>query len=384
MYEAAELRDGTSRYNGKGVLTAVKNVNEIIAPELIGVDVRGQAALDRLLIDLDGTENKKKLGANALLGVSLASAKAAAKAAGLSLYRYLGGINAKVLPVPMMNILNGGSHADNNVDIQEFMIMPTGAKTFAAALQMGAEVYHSLKGVLKKKALSTAIGDEGGFAPDLPSSEAAIELIIEAVEKAGYKLKNDIYIALDAASSEMYDKERKVYNFSGEKVQRDAAAMVAYYEELQKKYPIISLEDGLDENDWTGWQLLTKRLGKKMQLAGDDLFVTNTLRLKEGIEKNAANSILVKVNQIGTLTEAFDAIELAKRSGYTAVISHRSGETDDSVIADIAVAANAGQIKTGAPARSERNAKYNRLLRIEEELGSMAEYRGTKAFYNLK
>jgi enolase len=384
MYEAAELRDGTSRYNGKGVLTAVKNVNEIIAPELIGVDVRGQAALDRLLIDLDGTENKKKLGANALLGVSLASAKAAAKAAGLSLYRYLGGINAKVLPVPMMNILNGGSHADNNVDIQEFMIMPTGAKTFAAALQMGAEVYHSLKGVLKKKALSTAIGDEGGFAPDLPSSEAAIELIIEAVEKAGYKLKNDIYIALDAASSEMYDKERKVYNFSGEKVQRDAAAMVAYYEELQRKYPIISLEDGLDENDWTGWQLLTKRLGKKMQLVGDDLFVTNTLRLKEGIEKNAANSILVKVNQIGTLTEAFDAIELAKRSGYTAVISHRSGETDDSVIADIAVAANAGQIKTGAPARSERNAKYNRLLRIEEELGSMAEYRGTKAFYNLK
>ncbi|ADI28005.1 phosphopyruvate hydratase [Geobacillus sp. G4] len=384
-YEAVELRDGDkNRYLGKGVLKAVENVNEIIAPEIIGLEVADQVAIDRKLIELDGTENKSKLGANAILGVSLAVARAAADELGLPLYQYLGGFNAKTLPVPMMNILNGGAHADNNVDIQEFMIMPVGAESFREALRMGAEIFHSLKAVLKAKGYNTAVGDEGGFAPNLKSNEEALQTIIEAIEKAGYKPGEQVMLAMDVASSELYNKEDGKYHLEGEGVVKTSEEMVAWYEELVSKYPIISIEDGLDENDWEGHKLLTERLGKKVQLVGDDLFVTNTKKLAEGIEKGVGNSILIKVNQIGTLTETFDAIEMAKRAGYTAVVSHRSGETEDSTIADIAVATNAGQIKTGAPSRTDRVAKYNQLLRIEDELGHTAIYQGIRSFYNLK
>lgn len=385
MHEAVELRDGDkSRYLGKGVLKAVDNVNEVIAPELIGMDAVDQIGIDKLLCELDGTENKANLGANAILGVSMAVAKAAAESVGLSLYQYLGGFNAKMLPVPMMNILNGGEHADNNVDIQEFMIMPVGAASFAGALRIGAEIYHNLKAVLKARGLNTAIGDEGGFAPNLASNEDALGAIVEAIEKAGYKPGEEVKLALDVASSEMYDAETKKYHFKGEGVVRNSDEMIAFYEELIAKYPIISIEDGLDENDWEGWKKLTDRLGKKVQLVGDDLFVTNPKRLADGIAKQVGNSILVKVNQIGTLTEAFDAMEMAKQAGYTCVVSHRSGETEDATIADIAVAVNAGQIKTGAPTRSDRIAKYNQLLRIEQELASVAQFKGMDVFYNLK
>jgi enolase len=384
-YEAVELRDGDKgRYLGKGVLKAVENVNEVIAPEIIGFEVTDQVGIDKTLIELDGTENKSKLGANAILGVSLAVARAAADELGLPLYQYLGGFNAKTLPVPMMNILNGGAHADNNVDIQEFMIMPVGAKSFREALRMGAEIFHSLKAVLKTKGYNTAVGDEGGFAPNLKSNEEALQTIIEAIEKAGYKPGEEVMLAMDVASSELYNKEDGKYHLEGEGVVKTSEEMVAWYEELVSKYPIISIEDGLDENDWEGHKLLTERLGKKVQLVGDDLFVTNTKKLAEGIEKGVGNSILIKVNQIGTLTETFDAIEMAKRAGYTAVVSHRSGETEDSTIADIAVATNAGQIKTGAPSRTDRVAKYNQLLRIEDQLGDTAIYNGIKSFYNLK
>ncbi|MGI6091858.1 MAG: phosphopyruvate hydratase [Veillonellaceae bacterium] len=382
-YEAVELRDGDKgRYLGKGVLKAVQNVNELIAPELIGMEALDQVSIDKLMLEIDGTPNKGKLGANAILGVSMAVAKAAAAASNMPLYQYLGGFNTKELPVPMMNILNGGKHADNNVDIQEFMVMPVGAESFAQALRMCAEVYHGLKGVLKARGLNTAIGDEGGFAPNLASNEQAIEVIIEAITKAGYKPGEEICIALDVAATELY-KDGK-YNLEGEGVVKTAAEMVEYYAHLVEKYPVISIEDGMSEDDWEGWALLTERLGGKIQLVGDDLFVTNTERLSQGIAKGVANSILVKVNQIGTLTETFDTIEMAKRAGYTCVISHRSGETEDSTIADIAVAVNAGQIKTGAPARTDRVAKYNQLLRIEEELGDVAEYRGKAVFCNLK
>jgi enolase len=384
-YEAVELRDGDkSRYLGKGVLKAVENVNEVIAPAIIGFEVTDQVGIDKTLIELDGTENKSKLGANAILGVSLAVARAAADELDMPLYQYLGGFNAKTLPVPMMNILNGGAHADNNVDIQEFMIMPVGAKSFREALRMGAEIFHSLKAVLKAKGYNTAVGDEGGFAPNLKSNEEALQTIIEAIEKAGYKPGEEVMLAMDVASSELYNKEDGKYHLEGEGVVRTSEEMVAWYEELVSKYPIISIEDGLDENDWEGHKLLTERLGKKVQLVGDDLFVTNTKKLAEGIEKGVGNSILIKVNQIGTLTETFDAIEMAKRAGYTAVVSHRSGETEDSTIADIAVATNAGQIKTGAPSRTDRVAKYNQLLRIEDQLGDTAIYNGIKSFYNLK
>ncbi|ACJ34869.1 phosphopyruvate hydratase [Anoxybacillus flavithermus] len=385
-YEAVELRDGDKgRYLGKGVLQAVKNVNEVIAPALIGsYDVTEQVAIDRALIALDGTENKGKLGANAILGVSMAVARAAADYLGVPLYQYLGGFNAKTLPVPMMNILNGGAHADNNVDIQAFMIMPVGAPNFREALRMGAEIFHSLKAVLKAKGCNTAVGDEGGFAPNLKSNEEALETIIEAIEKAGYKPGTEVMLAMDVASSELYNKETGKYHLEGEGVVKTSEEMVAWYEELVNKYPIISIEDGLDENDWAGHKLLTERLGKKVQLVGDDLFVTNTKKLAQGIEQGVGNSILIKVNQIGTLTETFEAIEMAKRAGYTAVISHRSGETEDSTIADIAVATNAGQIKTGAPSRTDRVAKYNQLLRIEDQLGETAVYDGVKTFYNLK
>ncbi|MDF2499461.1 MAG: eno 2 [Anaerosporomusa subterranea] len=383
MYEAVELRDGDNgRYLGKGVLTAVENVNESIASELIGMDALDQIGIDQAMIELDGTPNKGKLGANAILGVSMAVAKAAAASLGMPLYQYLGGFNAKQLPVPMMNILNGGAHADNNVDIQEFMIMPIGAESFAHALRMNAEIYHTLKKVLKERGLSTSIGDEGGFAPNLASNEEAIQVILAAVEKAGYKPGKDIVLAIDAAASEFY-KDGK-YNLEGEGLVKTPEEMVEYWAQLAEKYPIISLEDGLAEDDWAGWALLTKRLGAKVQLVGDDLFVTNTERLSQGIAQQVGNSILVKVNQIGSLTETFDAIEMAKRAGYTCVISHRSGETEDATIADIAVAVNAGQIKTGAPARTDRVAKYNQLLRIEEELGELAQYKGIKVFYNLK
>ncbi|MFI5359360.1 MAG: phosphopyruvate hydratase [Halanaerobiales bacterium] len=381
-YEAVELRDGGDRYLGKGVQNAVDNVNEIIAAEIVGMDALDQVAIDQAMIELDGTDNKGKLGANAILGVSLAVAKAAADATGLPLYNYLGGVNAKVLPVPMMNILNGGEHADNNVDIQEFMIMPVGANSFAEALRMCAEIYHNLKAVLNAKGLNTGIGDEGGFAPDLASNEEAIAVIIEAIEKAGYKPGDDIVLALDVAATELY-KDGK-YHLEGEGKVLTAEEMVAYYEELINKYPIISIEDGLSEDDWEGWKMMTERIGDRVQLVGDDLFVTNTERLAKGIEKGVANSILIKVNQIGSLTETIDAIEMAKRAGYTAVVSHRSGETEDTTIADLVVAMNAGQIKTGAPARSERVAKYNQLLRIEEMLGEAAQYAGKSAFYNLK
>ena len=373
MYEATELRDGGARFGGKGVLAAVENVNTEIADAVIGMDASDQRGIDSLMIALDGTENKSRLGANAILAVSLAAAQAAAQSARLPLYQYLGGANAHVLPVPMMNIMNGGAHADNNVDIQECMIMPVGAPNFSEALRMGAEVYQALKGVLKGKGLATAVGDEGGFAPNLPSNEAAIEVICEAIEKAGYRAGEDIALALDVAASEILGDDG-LYHLTGDHTAKDAAGMVAYYQGLLENYPIISIEDGLGEEDWDGWKLLTETLGGKIQLVGDDLFVTNTERLSRGIHKGVANSILIKVNQIGTLTETMEAVEMAKRAGYSAVISHRSGETEDTTIADIAVALNAGQIKTGAPARTERVAKYNQLLRIEEALDTNAMY----------
>lgn len=374
MYEATELRDGDmDRYNGKGVLQAVEHVNTEIADAVIGMEASDQRNLDHLLINLDGMENKSRLGANAILAISLAAARASAESAGLPLYQYLGGTNAHVLPIPMMNIMNGGAHADNNVDIQECMIMPVGAASFCEGLRMGAEVYHALKGVLKAKGLSNAVGDEGGFAPDLPSNEAAIEVICEAIVKAGYRCGEDVALALDVAASEIL-QEDGLYHLTGDHMAKDAEGMIAYYESLLKSYPIISIEDGLGEEDWNGWKLLTDALGKSVQLVGDDLFVTNTKRLSRGIHEGVGNSILVKVNQIGTLTEAFEAVEMAKRAGYSSIISHRSGETEDTTIADIAVALNAGQIKTGAPGRMERVAKYNQLLRIEEELDINAEY----------
>jgi enolase len=384
-HEAVELRDGDkSRYLGKGVLKAVANVNDTIAPELIGYDVFDQNAIDAKMIELDGTPNKAKLGANAILGVSMAAAHAAADELGLPLYTYLGGFNAKTLPTPMMNIINGGSHADNNVDFQEFMIMPVGAPTFREALRMGAEVFHALKSVLSGMGLNTAVGDEGGFAPNLKSNEEAITVILEAIEKAGYKPGEDVYLAMDVASSEFYDKSTGKYELAGEGKSLTTAELVDFYAELVDKYPILSIEDGCDENDWDGHKLLTEKIGNKVQLVGDDLFVTNTAKLAEGIEKGIANSILIKVNQIGTLTETFDAIEMAKKAGYTAVVSHRSGETEDATIADIAVATNAGQIKTGSLSRTDRIAKYNQLLRIEDMLGDVAKYDGIKSFYNLK
>ncbi|QUG42646.1 phosphopyruvate hydratase [Psychrobacillus sp. INOP01] len=385
-YEAVELRDGDkSRYLGKGVLKAVENVNNIIAAELEeNFSVLDQVEIDHAMIELDGTENKGNLGANAILGVSIAVAHAAADYLDIPLYQYLGGFNAKQLPVPMMNIVNGGEHADNNVDIQEFMVMPVGAESFRHALRMGAEIFHSLKSVLQEAGLNTAVGDEGGFAPNLKSNEEALSTIVTAIEKAGYKPGEQVLLAMDVAASELFNKEDGKYHLSGEGVVKTSEEMVAWYEELCEKYPIISIEDGLDENDWAGHKLLTERLGKKVQLVGDDLFVTNTKKLAQGIEQGVANSILVKVNQIGTLTETFDAIEMAKRAGYTAVISHRSGESEDVTIADIAVATNAGQIKTGAPSRSDRVAKYNQLLRIEDQLYETAQYLGEKTFYNLK
>lgn len=383
-YEAVELRDGDkSRYLGKGVLKAVENVNEIISPEVIGMEVTEQAAIDKMMCDLDGTENKGKLGANAILGVSMAVARAAADELGLPLYKYLGGFNAKELPVPMMNIINGGEHADNSVDIQEFMILPVSAPNFKEAIRTGAEVFHALKSVLGAKGYSTAVGDEGGFAPNLKSNEEALEVIIEAIEKAGYKPGEDVMLGMDAASSEFYSKESGKYELKGEGVTLTSEELVNLYASWCEKYPIISIEDGLDENDWDGHKLLTETLGKTVQLVGDDLFVTNTKKLAEGIEKGISNSILIKVNQIGTLTETFEAIEMAKEAGYTAVVSHRSGETEDATIADIAVATNAGQIKTGSASRTDRIAKYNQLLRIEDELEGVAVYKGKNTFYNL-
>lgn len=382
-HEALEMRDGDkTRFLGKGVMDAVRNVNELIAPELINYPVTEQAAIDQTMLDLDGTENKSKLGANAILGVSLACAKAAAESLGLPLYRYLGGVNSKDLPVPMMNILNGGKHADNTVDIQEFMVMPVGACCWVDALRMCAEVYHNLAKVLKSKGLSTAIGDEGGFAPNLKNSEETIEVILEAITNAGYKPGEQFMIALDCAATEMY--QDGVYNFEGEGVKRTTDEMVDYLASLCEKYPIISIEDGMSEDDWDGWVKLTKKVGDKVQIVGDDLFVTNVERLKKGIELGAANAILIKVNQIGSLTETLDTIELAKKNNMTAIVSHRSGETEDTFIADLVVATNASQIKTGAPARSERVAKYNQLIRIEEDLSDVARYPGIKAFYNVK
>ena len=377
-FEAAELRDGDqSRYAGKGVLKAVSNVNEIIAPALIkNYDVTEQIAIDHKMTSMDGTENKSKLGANAILGVSLAVAHAAADYHGLPLYQYLGGFNAKCLPTPMMNILNGGSHADNSVDFQEFMIMPVGAGAFSEAVQMGAEIFHALKNVLRGMNETTSVGDEGGFAPNLKSNREAIEVIMRAIDAAGYRAGRDVQIALDVASSEFYDKDTGKYELKGENRSLSTAEMVDFYEKLCDEFPIASIEDGLDQNDWSGYKSLTERLGKRIQLVGDDLFVTNVKRLSRGIAEGACNSILIKVNQIGTLTETFDAIETAKRAGYTSVISHRSGETEDATIADIAVAVNAGQIKTGSLSRSDRTAKYNRLLKIESQLGSLAVYGG--------
>ena len=382
-FEAVELRDGDkNRYLGKGVTAAVAHVNADLAPKLIGLDVCRQNELDATLIALDGSDNKGAYGANALLGISLACAKAAAAANGLSLYRYIGGANAHILPAPMMNILNGGQHADNNVDIQEFMVMPLGAPSFKEALRMGSEIYHALKNVLKARGLTTAVGDEGGFAPNLSSNEEALQVIVEAIEKAGYLPGKDVFLALDVAASELYQDGK--YVLAGEGTSKTADEMIDFYEGLIDRYPIISLEDGLDEEDWEGWQRLTDRLGNRLQIVGDDLFVTNTKRLVRGIEKGVGNSILIKVNQIGTLSETLAAIEMAARAGYTSVISHRSGETEDATIADIAVAVNAGQIKTGAPARTDRVAKYNQLLRIEEELGDSAVYLGRDGFFNLK
>ena len=383
-FEAVELRDGDkSRYLGKGVMTAVDNVNNIIATELIGRDSVEQVSIDKMLIELDGTPNKGKLGANAILGVSMACAKAAANTLGIPLYQYLGGVNAKTLPVPMMNILNGGAHADNNVDIQEFMVMPVGACCFKEALRMGAEIFHSLKAVLKGKGLNTSVGDEGGFAPNLTSNEEALATIVEAIEKAGYVPGKDVVLAIDVAATELYNPETKIYSLSGEGRQFTQSEMVDFYEDLVNKYPIVSIEDGMNEEDWEGWILLTEKLGSRVQIVGDDLFVTNTERLKKGIELKAANSILIKLNQIGTITETLDAIEMAKRAGFTAVVSHRSGETDDSTIADLVIGVNAGQIKTGAPSRIDRVAKYNQLLRLEDILGDAAQYNGMEVFYNL-
>ncbi len=385
--EAVELRDGDkSRYLGKGVLKAVENVNEKIADEIIEMDCLDQVTLDGILIELDGTKNKEVLGANAILGVSLAAAKAGAQYLGLPLYRYIGGVNAKTVPVPMMNIINGGKHADNNVDFQEFMIMPAGAQSFSEALRMGAETFHNLKTVLKKKGYNTAVGDEGGFAPNLKSNDEAIEVVLEAITKAGYKPGVDIFIALDPAASEFYLAEKKKYHFFKSNPTKEISSeeLIKFWADWVSKYPIISLEDGLAENDWDGWKLLTETLGSKIQLVGDDIFVTNTEILAEGIEKGVANSILIKLNQIGTLTETLDAIEMAKKAGYTNVISHRSGETEDTTLADVAVATNAGQIKTGSASRTDRVAKYNQLLRIEEELGDAAIFPGLAAInYNV-
>lgn len=383
-FEAVELRDEDKNvYGGKGVSKAVDNVNEEIAPELIGMDSLDQVVIDEMMIEIDGTDNKSKLGANAILGVSMAVAKAAANFLDMPLYQYLGGVNAKTLPVPMMNILNGGEHADNNVDIQEFMVMPVGAKSFKQALQMGAEIYHNLKKVLQEKGLSTGVGDEGGFAPNLSSNEEALSTIVEAIEKSGYKPGEEVLLALDVAATEIYNKDTKKYTLAGEGKEFDSKGLIEFYKELVGKYPIISIEDGLDEEDWDGWKTLNSELGDKIQIVGDDLFVTNTERLEKGIKEKSANSILIKLNQIGTITETLDSIEMAKRAGYTAVVSHRSGETEDSTIADLVVAVNAGQIKTGAPARSDRVAKYNQLLRIEDELTSASRYDGKDVFYNI-
>ncbi len=382
IFEALELRDGDkSKYMGKSVQKAVDNVNNIIAPELIGEKASHQKEIDTFMIDMDGTENKSKLGANAILGVSLAVAKAASKAYGMALYRYLGGINALTLPVPMMNIINGGAHADNNIDFQEFMIAPVGAESFSHALQMGSEVFHTLKGVLKNKGMATSVGDEGGFAPNLQSNAEGIEVILEAIDKAGYNT-NQIKICLDVASSEFYENGK--YNLKGEGKSFDNKEMTDFLEEWVKKYPIISIEDGMAEQDWEGWEMLTQRIGNHCQLVGDDLFVTNTRRLADGIKRNVANSILIKVNQIGTLSETLDAISMAHAAGYTTIISHRSGETEDTFIADLAVAVNSGQIKTGSASRSDRMAKYNQLLRIEQKLGSAAKYLGLQAFNGQK
>jgi len=382
-HEAVELRDDDKdRYNGKGVLKAVTNVNEIIAPELIGYEALDQALIDKIMLELDGTPNKQKLGANAILGVSMACARAAAEEEGLPLYRYIGGTNARLLPVPMANILNGGSHADNNVDLQEFMIMPLGAESFRQALQINTEIFHSLKSYLKKNNYSTAVGDEGGFAPDLKSNEEALQVIVKAIDQAGYKPGEDVFIALDPASSEFYDNGK--YVLKAENAKLTSEEMVDYYVRLVNKYPIISIEDGLSEDDWTGWKLMTEKLGRKIQIVGDDLFVTNVDRLNRGIAESSANSILIKLNQIGSLSETLDTIEMAKTSSFTTVISHRSGETCDSFIADLAVAVNAGQIKTGSICRSERIAKYNQLLRIEEELGETSRFIGKEVFFNLK
>lgn len=384
-FEAVELRDGDkSRYLGKGVLTAVDNVNNIIASELIGRDSLEQVSIDKMLIELDGTPNKAKLGANAILGVSMACAKAAANSLGVPLYQYLGGVNAKTLPVPMMNILNGGQHADNNVDIQEFMVMPVGACCFKEALRMGAEIFHSLKSVLKSKGLNTSVGDEGGFAPNLTSNEEALATIVEAIKKAGYVPGKDVMLAIDVAATDLYNPETKIYTLAGEGRQFTQSQIVDFYADLVNKYPIISIEDGMNEDDWEGWIMLCEKLGDKVQIVGDDLFVTNTERLKKGIELKAANSILIKLNQIGTITETLDAIEMANRAGFTSVVSHRSGETDDSTIADLVIAVNAGQIKTGAPSRIDRVAKYNQLLRLEDILGEAAQYKGMEVFYNIK
>ena len=377
-HEAVEMRDGDNkRFNGKGVLKAVEAVNDKLAPEIIGLDALDQTEIDRILNELDGTPNKSKFGANAILGISMAACRAAADALGIPLYRYIGGISATVLPVPMMNVLNGGQHADNNVDLQEFMIMPRGAETFAQALRMGVETFHALKKVLKEENLSTAVGDEGGFAPDLKSNQQAVEFILRAIEKAGYRPGEDIFIALDPASSEFYDVERKVYMLKSENRELSSQEMVDYYVDWVDKYPIISIEDGLAQDDWDGWQLLTQKIGERVQIVGDDLFVTNTERLKIGIEKGVANAILIKLNQIGTVTETLQAIALARRAGYRYVISHRSGETEDTFIADFAVATTAGQIKTGSACRTDRTAKYNQLLRIEEEIGPGALFSGT-------
>jgi len=380
--EALELRDGGKRYMGKGVRKAVNNVIEIIGPVIAGMDATEQVAIDRAMIALDGTETKKKLGANAILAVSLAVAKAAAEEAGLPLYSYLGGPNAKELPVPMMNVLNGGAHADNNVDFQEFMIIPAGASSIAEAVRIGAEVFHNLKAVLKKKGCNTSVGDEGGFAPNLKSNEEAVQVILEAIHKAGYKAGKQVFLGLDVASSEFYEKG--VYDMKGEGKKMTSDKMVRFYEDWIRQYPIISIEDGMSEKDWKGWKVLTDHLGKKVQLVGDDIFVTNTKIFRQGIEQGIANSILIKLNQIGTLTETLDAIEMAKRAGYTAVVSHRSGESEDATIADLAVATNAGQIKTGSLSRTDRIAKYNQLIRIEEELGDAAQYRGKDVFYSIR
>ncbi|OQX72894.1 MAG: phosphopyruvate hydratase [Bacteroidetes bacterium 4484_249] len=381
-HEAVELRDNQERYGGKGVLKAVENINEIIAPEIIGFDAIEQTLIDEMMLKLDGTENKSKLGANAILGVSMACARASSIELGIPLYRYLGGTNSKIMPVPMSNILNGGKHADNNVDLQEFMIMPVGATSFKQAIRMNAEVFHALKKYLKDNGYSTAVGDEGGFAPDLKSNEEALQIIMKAIELAGYRPKEDIAIALDPASSEFFVNGK--YQLKAENKELTSAEMIDYYENLINKYPIISIEDGLAEDDWQGWKLMNQRLGNKIQIVGDDIFVTNVERLKRGIKENSANSILIKLNQIGTVTETLDTIEMAKTHGFTCVISHRSGETEDTFIADLAVAMNTGQIKTGSLCRSERIAKYNQLIRIEEDLGSSAQYIGYDVFYNLK